>query len=277
MLKRILLLLAETESSTAARDYAFKLAQEAGAEVAGLAGIDLSSIAVRMPGGVGVATFKAKLEEELKAKAAQTRQTLRSAFERQCRDRNIACEWLSFEGEPADTLHLGAETCDLLLSGYDTAFRGEIFESPSEMASKLLLMSPRPAIICPNRLSGSDGIFVAYDGSVPAMRALQMFALLGLGTGRRIQVASIDDDRNVAARRADAAAKYLRSHGLDVSADPIATGVHPAEVLKIEIAQRKIGTLVMGAYGRRGLREMLFGSTTNTIIEEPPCTVFLYH
>ena len=38
MLKRILLLLAETESSTAARDYAFKLAQEAGAKWLALPG-----------------------------------------------------------------------------------------------------------------------------------------------------------------------------------------------------------------------------------------------
>lgn len=277
MLKRILLLLAETESSITARDYAVRLAKEAGAEVAGLAGIDLSAIEVRMPGGVGVATFKAKLEEELKAKAAETRQALRTSFERQCRDQDITGEWLSFEGDPADTLHLAAETCDLLVSGYDTAFRGEIFESLSEMVSKLLLMSPRPAIVCPDRLSGSGDILVAYDGSVPAMRALQMFALLGLGAGRHIQVASIDEDSVAAGRRADAAAKYLRSHGLAVSADPITTGVHPAEVLKIEIAQRKIGTMVMGAYGRRGLREMLFGSTTNTIVEEPPCAVFLYH
>ena len=277
MLKRILLLLADTESSLTARDYAFKLAKQSGAEVAGLAGIDLSSIDVRMPGGVGVATFKARLEDELKAQASEARQRLRAAFEQQCRDDDVTFEWLSFEGDAADTLHLAAETRDLLISGHDTAFRGEIFKSLSEMLSKLLTMSPRPVVICPDDRPGSDDILVAYDGSIPAMRAIQMFALLGLGIGRRVHVTSIDEDRDVATRRAHAAASYLRIHGMEVSVDPIATGVHPSEALKIEVAQRKIGTMVMGAYGRRGFRELLFGSTTNTIVEAPPCALFLYH
>jgi nucleotide-binding universal stress UspA family protein len=277
MLKRILLLLADTASSGAARDYAFRLAKHSGAEVAGLAGIDLSAIEVRMPGALGVAAFRAKLEEELKAQAAEARQRLRDAFEQQCRDNDIACEWLSFEGDPAETLHFAAETCDLLVSGYDTAFRGEIFESLSEMASKLVKMSPRPVVICPDKLPGSDEILLAYDGSVPALRAMQMFALLGLGAGRRVQVIAIDEDGDAATRRAGGAASYLRSHGMEVVADPIATSAHPGEVLKTEIAQRRIGTLVMGAYGRRGFREMLFGSTTKILVENPPCAVFLYH
>jgi nucleotide-binding universal stress UspA family protein len=33
----------------------------------------------------------------------------------------------------------------------------------------------------------------------------------------------------------------------------------------------------MGAYGHRGFRQFLFGSTTSTLIEKPPCAFFLYH
>lgn len=277
MLKRILVLLAETASSDAARAYAFELAKQTGAEVAGLAGIDLSYIEARMPGRVGAAAYKARLEEQLKSQAEESRQRLHDLFEQQCRENNLTFEWLSFEGDPVGTLYLATETRDLLISGHDTAFRGNLHEPLSDMLSKLMLMSPRPAVICPDALSGSNDILVAYDGSVPAMRAIQMFALLGLGAGRRVQVTSIDEDQEMAARRASGAASYLRSHGMDVSVDPIATSVHPSEVLRIEVPQRKIGTLVMGAYGRRGFREMLFGSTTADLAENPPCRLFLYH
>ncbi len=282
MLKRILLLVAETASSYAARDYAFRLAKQCGAEVAGLAGIDLYAVDVRMPGTLSAISFKAKLDEELKAQASQARQRLRGGFEQQCRDAGVAGDWLSFEGRMADegdmaeTLHLAAETCDLLISGHDTMFRGELFETRSEMVSKLLMISPRPVVICPEELSKSGDILVAYDGSMPAMRALQLFVLLGIGADRRIQVTSIDEDRNVAERRVEGAAKYLRSHGLEVSVAPVTTSVHPAEVLRIQIAQCETATMVMGAYGNRGLREMLFGSTTNPIVENPPCPLFLY-
>jgi nucleotide-binding universal stress UspA family protein len=70
---------------------------------------------------------------------------------------------------------------------------------------------------------------------------------------------------------------YLRGHGYEVDANPVASRVHPAEVLRIEIADQKIGTLVMGAYGHRGLRELMLGSTTSTLIENPPCALFVYH
>lgn len=78
-------------------------------------------------------------------------------------------------------------------------------------------------------------------------------------------------------RRANAAANYLRSHGYDVEEIPVASRVHPAEVPAIEAADRKIGTLVMGAYGHRGVRELLFGSTMSKLVESPPCALFVYH
>jgi nucleotide-binding universal stress UspA family protein len=277
MLKRILLLLADTASSMTARDYALRLAQQTGAEVAGLAGIDLSDFDVRMPGAIGAATFRAKLEEELKAQAAEIRQKLRDAFERQCRERQVTFEWVASEGEPVEMLQLATESRDLLISGHDTAFQGGLNEPLSDLLSRLTQMSPRPAIICPDSLSGSDEVLIAYDGSFPAMRAVQMFALLGLGAGREIQVLSIDDQEELAVRRADGAATYLRGHGLSVSTAPVATRSHPGDVIRSEVTERNVGTLVMGAYGRRGIREMLFGSTTNRLVADPPCAVFLYH
>jgi nucleotide-binding universal stress UspA family protein len=277
MLKRILVLLAETASSKAAQDYAFRLAKQSGAEVTGLAGIDLTFIEQRMPGRAGAAAFKARLEEQLKTQAEGARQRLHDSFEQECRDHNVTFEWLSFEGDPVGSLYLATESRDLLVSGHDTAFRGNVREPLSEMLSNLMQMTPRPLVVCPDDLPSGDEILVAYDGSVPAMRALQIFVLMGLGAGRRVQVTSIDEDQEMAARRASGAAGYLRSHGIEVSVDPIATSVHPGEVLKIEVPQRGIGMMVMGAYGHRGFREMLFGSTTADLTGNPPCCLFLYH
>jgi len=147
----------------------------------------------------------------------------------------------------------------------------------SEVIAKLLLVTPRPVIICADEISAADEMLIAYDGSVPAMRAVKIFALLGVGRGKRICVTSIDASQELAARRTAGAAGYLRGHGYDVEANPIASHVHPAEVLRVEVADRKIGTLVMGAYGHRGFREFLFGSTTSNLVENPPCALFVYH
>lgn len=277
MLKRILILLGETPSSASARQFAFRLAHNTEAEVAGLAGIDLSYIETPMPGAIGATAYKVRLEEQLKKQADDIRKRLHETFEMECRAHNVPFEWLSFEGDPIGALYEAAETRDLVITGHDTAFRGNIREQLSEVLAKLLLMSPRPAVICPDELTKADDILIAYDGSVPAMRSIQIFTLLGIAQGKRIHVTSVDASQELAARRTGSAASYLRIHGNEVDANPIASRVHPAEVLKTEIAERKIGTLVMGAYGHRGFRQFLFGSTTSTLIENPPCALFVYH
>jgi nucleotide-binding universal stress UspA family protein len=277
MLKRILVLLGETPSSVAARQYAFRLAQESNAALAGLAGVDLSYIEAPMPGGIGTTAFKIRLEEQLKKQAREACARLHDVYEQECKSHGVAFEWGCFDGDPIGTLYLAIETCDLAVTGHDTAFQGNVHEQLAEMLAKLLLMTPRPVIVCGDEAPVGRDVLIAYDGSVPAMRAVQIFALLGLGAGRRVHVTSIDADKETAARRIGGAVSYLRSHGYETEATPIATRVHPAEVLRIEVADRKIAMLVMGAYGHRGLRERLFGSTTTQLVENPSCALFLYH
>jgi nucleotide-binding universal stress UspA family protein len=277
MLKRILLLLGETPSSLSARQYAFRLAQDHGAGIAGLAGIDLSYIEMPMLGGIGTTAFKIRLEEQLKRQAEDISARLHDVYERECQAHHVAFEWLAFEGDPLAALSLATETRDLIVTGHDTAFQGNVHEPLAEMLAKLLLTTPRPVIACGDEAPSGRDILVAYDGSLSAMRALQIFALLGLGRDRSVHVTSIDADSELAARRVAGAVGYLSGHGYTVEASPIATKVSPSDVLRVEIADRKIATLVMGAYGNRGLHERLFGSITNALAENPPCALFIYH
>jgi nucleotide-binding universal stress UspA family protein len=277
MLKRILLLLGETPSSASARTYGFALAQRSGAGLSGLAGIDVSSIEALMPGVAGGMAWKATAEDRLRQQAAASSRRLHALFREECAAHQMAFDWLSFEGDALQCLQLAAETRDLVVTGHDTAFHGSVRERLPEVLARLLAMTPRPVVVCPDELPNGSDILIAYDGSVPSMRVVQLFSLLGLGQGRRIHVTSIDRSQDVAARRASGAASYLRNHGHEVEASPIASCVSVPDVLRIEIADRKIGTLVMGAFGHRGLREYLFGSKTHALVEDPRCALFIYH
>jgi nucleotide-binding universal stress UspA family protein len=277
MLQRILLLLGETASSVSARRYSLRLVQRTKAEVAGLAGIDLPYIQKVMPGRFAGSAFKAKLEENLIQQADDVRRRVHDAFDSECRDQSIPFKWLSFDGDPMEALCSAAEIRDLVITGHDTAFRGDVREPLSEILSDLLLATPRPLIVCPDELPEGENVLIAYDGSLPAMRAVQMFALLAVGMARPVQVISIDPSQEVAAGRAAKAADYLRVHGHQVEASPIVSRAKPTDALASEITNRKIGTLVMGAYGHRGFRALLFGSTTSNLVENPTCALFLYH
>ena len=277
MLKRILLLLGETPSSATARAYAFRLTRETNANLAGLAGVDLTFIEAPMLGGIGTDAYKSRLEEQLKKQAEDVRRRLHEAYERECKSHCVPFDWLSFGGDPIATLQLASEIRDLVITGHDTAFCGNIHEQLSETVAQMLFTTPRPVIVCSDEAVTGRDILIAYDGSVPAMRAVQMFALLGLEKEQCVYVTSIDADKELSVRKAGAAANYLRSHGYDAEEVPVTSCIHAAEVLGIEVADRKIGTLVMGAYGHRGLREALFGSTTSKLVGNPPCALFICH
>jgi len=206
-----------------------------------------------------------------------SRARLRERFQDECSAHDVTFEWLSFAGDPTATLLLAAETRDLLITGRDTTFHGKTREPLAAVIERLLLNSPRPVIVCPDKLPTGTGVLIAYDGSVPSMRAIQIFALLGIGKGMHVDVTSIDPEEETAARRCSAAAVYLRGHGYDVGVVPIASRTHPADVLKIEMTDRDTGTLVTGSYGHRGFREALFGSTTRRLVDDLRCAHFIYH
>jgi nucleotide-binding universal stress UspA family protein len=277
MFRRILVLLEDTMSSVSARQYALQLARSANAELAGLAGIDLAFIEATIPGRAGTTSYKAHLEMSLKKQARANNLQIRETFEAECGANEVRFVWQSFEGEPISAICSAAESCDLVITGYDTAFRGKISEHLPDMIESFLLLSPRPTIICPDRLSGAEEMMIAYDNSPPAMRAIQMFALLRIGIHELKHVTAISRSHDGVTTATAAVINYLTIHGYHVEENPIKSNEHPAKVLKDEVTRLSIGTLIMGAYGHNRLRNFLFGSTTKTLIEAPPCALFLYH
>ncbi|MGR7995338.1 MULTISPECIES: universal stress protein [unclassified Xanthobacter] len=277
MLKRILLLLGDSAASASARAYAFQLAQETGAGLAGLAGIDLAALAVTSLGRAGAGGLKVRLERDLRAQAEDQQHRLRAGYQQACADHGVPFEWLAFEGAPLAALQQASETRDLLVTGCDTGFQGGVEVPLPDLLARLLALTPRPCVVCGEEPPHGGDVLVAYDGSVPAMRSVQMFALIGLATGRKVRVISVDPSQEEAARRASAAVSYLESHGYQAEAMPITSRISPPDVLRLETANVKASLLVMGSYGHRGLKELLFGSTTHKLVENPPAALFVYH
>lgn len=274
---RVLLLLGKTESSFCARDFAFDLACCSGARVTGLSGIDLSSLTVPMIGGIGASAYQAKVEELRGQQARENDARIHASYAEACDARGVEFSWLSFEGDPPEVFRAAAETRDLIVTGHDIAFSVDRPVPLPDLLSNLLLLSPRPVVVCGHEHRVPSDVLVAYDGSVAAMRALQLYALLGLWRDARVHVTSIARELELAVRRAHAAAEFLRGHGVNCTINPIETLVDPSEVLRIEIVDRGIDLLVMGSFGHRGWSNALFGSTTRRLAERPPCPLFLFH
>ena len=167
MLGRILVLLGETSASLHARRFALQLAHEDRVLIVGEA---------RMISGIGANAVKRWLEEKLRQQAIDRRARLYVDMRRATREHDIPFESTEFEGDPIEAIVSAAERCELIVTGHDTAFRGDMHGNLPAMLKRLLRNTPRPVIVYGNYAPQGQSIVAAHDGSLSAMRAIQAFS-----------------------------------------------------------------------------------------------------
>ena len=191
-------------------------------------------------------------------------------------------KYQAVEGNPLQLVANEATAHDLVALGRNSIFdvEGELYDLPLSV-ERIVRDEPRPILLVPSEENGSgatisdDPLLVAFDGSPAASRALHMFALLGLAQGRTVHVITVGDASDSATDTARQACKLLDRHGA-AGSRPIGLGDReagtPSETILGLAKSIGAGMIVMGAYGRRGIRE-IFGSTTREILYAcPPCS-----
>lgn len=277
MIRSILVALDDTEGAQRARDIAIALARRTGAALSAATVLDWPHVAPENeavpPGAVA---FKKRRDA---ARAQRAEQEAEAAF--------AACAAAAGETPftrlrlteaPEAALLAASATHDLIVIGRDSTLGLE--ENPDGLApviEAVLREGARPLLVVPPApLPEKGGVLVGYDGSIPAMRTIQLFALLGLAGEMPVKVLSVGETRDEAARMAGEATGYLRAHG--IAAEPIALeGVRPVDALLAEAIAMPARLLVMGAYENSGLRTMFTGSATRILLQAAPCPVFVAH
>ena len=149
----------------------------------------------------------------------------------------------------------------------------------STLIGGLLRDNPRPLIVTPAAPATAPGTrtLIAYDGSVPAMRALQLFAALRLRVEHEAIVVSIHADAKEAAVLAETGAAFLAERDYKPTARPIVTTADPEDTLIAAAKDADAGLIVAGSYGHRGWREWLLGTTTEELLAKSPVPLFIHH
>jgi nucleotide-binding universal stress UspA family protein len=70
---------------------------------------------------------------------------------------------------------------------------------------------------------------------------------------------------------------FLVGHGVITDIDAVTSTEHPADVLCARAAAVHARMLVMGAFGHRGMHEILFGSSTRRMLRSLSVPLFMYH
>ena len=280
MLKRILIVVDESDASYAAKLYAIKLAKQKKCKLTGIGIIDIPWITAAQPEPLGGGAYKIYRDQEVISKTHHKVKELLKDFEEMSNKEKVDCLIFEREGWPASEIENLSEEHDIIVIGKATDFHFELEEDSNLTVRHLARDNPRPIIVVPskeNDISEDHNILIAYDGSLQAARSLHMFLLLGLARDKKLHLTSVAKTKAEANRIVGPAQRMCEQHGYKASSEGIESSESIELILKEKIKTMKPSLLVMGAYSRNGLKELIFGSTTEHMIKDPSVPVFIHH
>lgn len=277
MLRSILIGLDESAYSSEALELGIRWARHFDAMLVGLGIVDEPTICKREAVPIGAGHYKVERNEYLLADARLRVEAILERFVRRCALEGVRHAVLEDAGLPDIQIVQKSRQYDLTLLGQQTYFRFETQDWPDETLRKVLRQGSRPVVTVPEEVPRGVSIVVAYDGSPQADRALQTFQALGLAGEDTVHVVSIHAGRSAAEGLAEQATGFLRLHGIAAVPHSLEPTMSEDRIILAQVEELEAHLLVMGAYGRSMWRELVFGSTTTSVLAASPVPIFLCH
>src|SRR4029077_947867 len=115
---------------------------------------------------------------------------------------------------------------------------------------------------------------LAYDGSQRASAGMHAAAEVASALSLPLTVIHVAREESTNGTRVlDEARRYLHSYGLALTCETV-SGYPHQRIVEI-IRERDHDLLFIGAYGHSRIIEMVLGSTTEFVLRNSPCPVFL--
>jgi nucleotide-binding universal stress UspA family protein len=276
MIKRILVGVDTSEHSRVAQSYAFALARRLGATLIGLHVVDIVSIEGSffhdISGSLGLEPyldFSSRMREVLTARGRAVLDEFCAAAKRE----KITAEPMIDVGVVANQICERAKGADLVVIGHrgiHERFSTGLLGSTAESVAR---KSPRPLFVSPRRLREIRQPALAYDGSERASKAMHAAAEFATELGVPLRVITVARDAKLGERVLDDARRYLEPYSLQASFRLLNGHAHE-EIVRF-LHESDTDLLFIGAYGHSRIIEMVLGSTTEYVLRNAPCPVFL--
>jgi len=278
MIKTILVVLDGQDSDHASIDLALRWSSDFDATLVGLGVLDEDLVNPPEPVPLGGGEAKRARDAARMNMQQQVVEDSLAAIAARCAKEKVACQPSDPVGLPVDQIALEAQRYDLIVMPRHEPDGTESIEEGSTAALwEILRATPRPVVAVPTQAAPGKSIVIAYDGSLPAARALQSFEASGLAVKHPLYVVSIDEDPEEAARQGGRAIDFLARHDLAAKLHVVPCTATQSKHLMDTAQSLNAGLLVMGAHGRPRIVEFFLGSVTQAVLTECPIPLFLYH
>lgn len=221
----------------------------------------------------------AYIEEDRRRRSA-AREEVRRHFEAATQDIGVETEWRAVEGDPLMMALREVREADLVVAGqYDPADPDSFVAA--QFLETIILDSGRPVLVIPfagQFAAPGARAMVAWNGGREATRALHDAMPLIAGGQAKVLCAQSAGARPDAGLPGHAVAA-LASHGVHADIEYCQEGSDIAigETLLARAADFGADLVVMGAYGRGRLRELVLGGVTQTLLDTMTVPVLMSH
>lgn len=275
MLRNILIGLDGSSDSLNALELAIQWATKLSAQLVGLGIVDEVTIRRSEAIPVGEGYYCSQVVPQLLAEHRHKVEGYLDQFRQRCTEASVTCSVLEDRGLPYEEILRESARYDLVMFGQETHFRWDCEDRSDETLWTVLKNTPRPVVVVPPALPPGAPVAVAYDGSLPADRALQAFQASGLDLHDPVLVLTIDSDQAEGIRRAERGTEFLLSHGICATPLVLEPVGSVAQAILDEVRRQNARLVVMGAYGHSTIREFLLGSVTKAVVRGTSAPLFL--
>jgi len=276
VIKTILVGIDSSEHSRNAQVFAFSLARRFGATLHGLHVVDIVSIEGSffhdISGSLGLEPyldFSSRMREVLTERGHTVLEEFQAAAARE----RLPAETHLDIGIVPNQLCERAKIADLVMIGHhgvNERFSTGLLGSTAESVAR---KCPRPLMISPRPFREVRRLALAYDGSERAARAMRAAAEFAVELKVPLAVATAARDPKLGERVLGEARTYLQGYPAETSFELL--GGHAHEEIVRFLNRTETDLLFIGAYGHSRIIEMVLGSTTEYVLRNSPCPVFL--
>jgi nucleotide-binding universal stress UspA family protein len=186
-------------------------------------------------------------------------------------DENLKIDVKIREGIRSSMIELYSKISDIVIAAAPpSGITTETFETTVLKSGKSVLMFPRIM-----RKFSLDSIVIGWNNSPESSRAFTSSIEL-LKMAKRVEIITASEYIKYD-HLLDDMLKYLKMHGIEASTKIIKTTRVPGQALLNHAIDGDFDLIVAGAYGHKGLKELMFGGTTRYLLENSKIPVFLSH
>lgn len=276
MIKNILIPLDGSEHSRAALEYGIWLTEKFSGTLLGQHVIDTISIEGTLfhdiSGSLGFEPyldFSTKMREILEERG----KTILEDFSERCRQKGIRYEAFLDMGIIPNEICERSQVADLVVIGHrgvNEEFSTGLLGTTAESITR---KCPRPVFVSTKKFKPIERPLLAYDGSQRASAAMESAAEFCTVLHLPLSVLTIAKEEKPGESVIQRAKSYLSSYAIETRYD-LDRG-HPEQKIIERLNMLDHDLLFIGAYGHRRIIEMVIGSTTEYVLRNSPCAVFL--